>query len=193
MSAGLRAYHNREWTTALSTFGQISKGGFSRKDQAKASEYAAAVKEVAEGINGAGSAGNPAKAAKLWHRAYKADRRIDGHHVPFLVKKLTEAYVAAAKQYYNARRYAEASEAAKEAMNFDPENTEAMGIDDKCREAAKRMLKEAEAQLAQGSNASARDKARQVMKILGMMDPDAQKAGEIARKAQEASMGGDED
>lgn len=193
MAAGLRAYHNREWSAAEAAFTQVAKGGSSRKDAAKAGEYAAAVKEVGESVNGAGSASNPAKAARLWHKAYKADRRIDNHHGPYLVKMLTVAYVSAAKEYYDARRYAEAAEAAREAMNFDPDNAQAMALDDKCRDAAQRMLKEAEAQLAQGSYASARDKARQVMKILGMMDPSAQKAGEIAKKAQEASTGGDED
>ncbi|MEY3013293.1 MAG: hypothetical protein RIT45_2028 [Pseudomonadota bacterium] len=193
MASGLRAYHNREWSAAEAAFSQIANGGFSRKDKSKASDFAAAVKEVGDSNQAATSASSPIKAARAWQKAYKADRRVDGHHGPWLVKQLTAAWVSAADQLYKAKRYPEAAEAAREAMNFDPENVKAMDIDDKCREAAKGMLQKAQQHLDQKNYATARDMARKVMQILGMMDPASQKAREIAIKAQEASSGGDED
>lgn len=192
-AAGLRAYHNREWSAAEASFSQIANGGFGRKDKSEASEFVTAVKEVASSTQAANASSSPIKAARAWQKAYKADRRVDGHHGPWLVKKLTEAWVSAAQQLYGAKRYPEAAEAAREAMNFDPENAKAMDIDDKCREAAKGMLKKAEEHLQQKNYATARDLARKVMQILGMMDPASQKARDIALKAQEASSGGDED
>lgn len=193
MSQGLRAYHNKEWSAAEAAFSQVASGGFSRKDKSKATEFLEAVKDVGKSTQDAGSASSPIKAARAWQKAYKADRRVDGHHGPWLVKQLTKAWVSAAEQLFKARRYPEAAEAAREAMNFDPENAKAMDIDDKCREAAKGMLKKAEEHLQQKNYATARDMARKVMQILGMMDPASQKAREIAIKAQEASSGGDED
>ncbi len=193
-AAAMTAYHNREWSAANAALTQIVDGGFSRKDKAKAAEDRDAVKEVADGMQqGEANAASPQKAARAWNKAYKADRRLDRHHSAAIVKKLGSAWGAAADQLFKAKRYGEAKEAADEAMNFDPDNQNAMDIADKCREAAKQMLKDAEKHLKEKNYATARDLARKVTQILGMMDPDSQKARDIALKATEASSGGDED
>ena len=193
-ASAMTAYHNREWSAAIATLSQIADGGFSRKDKAKAAEDRDAVKEVADGMQqGEANAASPQKAARAWNKAYKADVRLDRHHSAAIVKKLGTAWGAAADQLFKAKRYSEAKEAADEAMNFDPDNQSAMDIADKCREAAKQMLKDAEKHLKEKNYATARDLARKVTQILGMMDPDSQKARDIALKATEASSGGDED
>ncbi len=194
LATAYTAYHNRQWSAADTALSQVVDGGFSRKDKAKATSDREAMREVAEGFQAAeANAGSPGKAAKAWVKAYEADKRIDGHHAPFLVKKVSSSFVAAADQAFKAKRYDAAHEAVQEAMNYDPDSTAAMELDDKIKAAARQMLKDAERHLKEKNYITARDQAKKAALILGSSDPDAAKAKEIVLKANDASAGGEED
>jgi len=193
MTTGLKAYHNRKWSDAQRAFREVTEGNFDKKSRSKAAVYLGAVKDVASGFATAESVASPLKRAKAFKKAYTADRRVDGHFGPALVRKLAAAYVAAGKAFYKGHRYPEAADAVREAMNFDPENNEAMDLEQKCIGQAGKLLQKAKDHMNKANYATARDYARQVTRILPGMDPRAAEAREIRKKASEASIQGDDD
>ena len=78
-------------------------------------------------------------------------------------------------------------------MNYDDVNKAAMDLEEKCIGQAVKMLAVAKKHMEKKHYATARDLARQVSHILPAMDPQAAEAREIAKKASEASVAGDED
>ena len=193
MTSGVKAYHNRKWSDAQRSFETVAGGRFDKSERNKASTYASAVKDVALGFSQAESVSSPLKRARAFKKAYAADRRIDGHFGPTLVRKLSAAYVQAGKALYTGHRYPEAADAVREAMNFDPENTEAQKLEQQCIEQAGKLLQKAKEHMNKSNYATARDYARQVTRILPGMDPRAAEAREIRKKASEASVQGDDD
>lgn len=192
-NTALKAYHERQWSAAQQSLGNVSDGNFSSADKKKAREYAASVQMVASAMGVAETAGSPIKKARAFQKAYNADRKVDGHFGPVLVGRLTEAYVAAGKGAFSSRRYAKAAEAAREAMNYDPVHQGAMDLEEKCIAQAATMLEQARDHLKKRNYATARDLARQVTQILPALDPRAGEAREIAKKATEASVSGDDE
>ena len=193
-SAGLNAYHQRKWSAAKQAFGSIAKGGFGAADKTKASGYLAAVAEVSKAMADVQSAANnPLKASRAYERAYQADRRLDGHFGPTFAKQLTNALVVTGQTYFKKKRFAKAAQKARDAMNYDDVNKGAMDLEEKCITQAVKMLAVAKQHMEKKHYATARDLARQVSHILPAMDPQAAEAREIAKKASEASVAGDED
>ncbi len=193
LSKGLKAYHNRQWSAAQQAFTALTKGGYSKKDRAKAAKYLSASKDVAAAFGTAESQSNPLKQASAFRKAYAADKRVDGHFGPMLVKKLTAAYVTAAQAFYKRGRYAKASEAVREAMNYDPENAKAMKLEDQCMSKAAQLLAKAKSHMEKKNYATAQGLAREVMGVLPTMDPRSAEARDIAKKAAAASVAGDDD
>lgn len=189
----LKAYHNRQWSAATSALTSIVEGSYSKADKEKAADQSAAVQEVSASMSFAETATSPFKKARAFQKAYSADRRMDGHFGPVLVRGLTDAYVAAGQASFKARRFGKAADAVREAMNFDPENKAAMDLEEKCIQAAAKMLAQAKEHMAKKNYATARDLARQVSVILPALDPGAAEAREIAKKATEASVAGDDE
>ncbi len=187
------AYHKRKWSAAQQALNNVIDGSFGKGDKTKASEYIKAIKDVAGSMGFAETASSPIKQARAYQKAYNADRKVDGHFGPVLVKKLTGAYVVAGKNAFKRRRFAKAAEAAREAMNYDPENLGAMDLEEKCIGQAAGMLEKAREHLKKRNHATARDLARQVSLILPALDPRAAEAREIAKKATEAQVSGDDE
>jgi len=191
--AALTAYHSRKWSAAQAALSNVTNGSFSKDDKAKASEYASKIQEVAGSMGFAETAASPIKKARAYQKAYNADRKVDGHFGPVLVNKLTEAYVTAGRNAFKKRYFAKSAEAAREAMNYDPENLGAMDLEEKCIGQAASMLEHAREHLKKRNHATARDLAHQVSLILPALDPRAAEAREIAKKATEAQVSGDDE
>ncbi len=186
-SAGLAAYKARQWAGAQQAFDAIAQGPYPKEAKAKALGYAAAAKDVGDAIGeGSASGVSPKKAVTAWKRAYAADKRVDGSQGSFLVGKIADAYLAIAKDAFAKKQFADASEAAGEALNYVPEKTEAQQIVDRCTAQAGAMLAEAKSHLEKKNYGAARDLARQVAHILPSNDPRSQQAQDIAKKANEA-------
>lgn len=190
---GLKAYHNREWSAAKAAFTAVAKGNFKKADRAKAAKYLTGSSEVAAAFGTANTQQSPLRQAKAWRKAYAADKRVDGHFGAMLIKRLTAAYVTAGKQLYKGAHYAKAAEAVREAMNYDPENAEAMKLEDRCMSQAVKLLGKAKQHMAKGNHATAQSLAREVMGVLPSMDPRAAEARNIAKKAAAADVAGDDD
>jgi tetratricopeptide (TPR) repeat protein len=187
-SAGLSAYHNRQWTPAVQAFDAIAAGPASKDQKAKAAAYAAAVRQVEASMNEAQSAAaNSKKAIAAWKQAYNADRRVDGTHGAFIAGKLADGYLAQSKANLSAKKYSEAFEDAQEALNYQPDKAEANQIVDKCMQQATTMLKDAKDLMEKKNYLGARDLARTVAHILPASDKRAQEAQDIAKKATELS------
>ncbi len=192
-TSALNSYHNRQWSAAQQALSNVTSGSFGKDDKAKAKGYSVAIQNVAGAMGFAETASSPIKKARAYQKAYNADRKVDGHFGPVLVKKLTEAYVVAGKAAYRSRRYAKAAEASREAMNYDPEHLGAMDLEEKCIGQAAGMLEQAREHMKKSNHATARDLARQVAQILPALDPRAAEAREIAKKATEAQVSGDDE
>lgn len=187
-SAGLTAYHNRQWTAAVQAFDLVANSGHSKDQKAKAAAYAAAVRQVETSLNEAAAAGsNAKKAIAAYRKAYDTDRRVDGAHGAFIAGKLADAHLGLAKAAMSGKKYADAFEEANEALNFQPEKTEATQIVEKCMAQAGSMLKDAKDLMDNKKYMAARDLARTVAHILPASDKRAQEAQEIAKKATEMS------
>ncbi len=193
LAQGLRAYHDRKWSAAVAAFEKVAEGGYGRGDKSKAGAWVAAVKDVSSSLGSADAGGGNAAVARSLKKAYEADRRIDGHFGPTLVKRVAGAYVKVAEDRYAQKKYADAADAVREAQNFDYENAKAQSIQDKCVDKAVSMLAEAKDHMGKQNHATARDLARRVVRILPAMDPRAAEAREIAKKATMASTAGDDD
>ncbi|MCO4763528.1 MAG: FHA domain-containing protein, partial [Myxococcales bacterium] len=193
LARGLKAYHNREWSAAKSAFTAVAKGSFSKAERAKGGKYLAGSADVAAAFGTANTQANPLRQAKAWRKAYAADKRVDGHFGAMLIKRLTKAYVIAGKQLYKGGHYAKAAEAVREAMNYDPENAQAMKLEDQCVSQAAKLLSKAKAHMAKKNYATAQGLAREVMGVLPSMDPRAAEARNIAKKAAAADVAGDDD
>ncbi|GEM_PF-3454771 len=193
MKMGLKAYHNRQWSEAQRAFSTIADGGYDKKSRGKARVYLGAVKEVATGFAAAETVNRPVQLARAYKKAYAADRRIDGHFGPTLVRKLVAAYVDAGKALFKRHQYPAAASAVREAMNYDPDNSQAQKLDEACIKQAGKMLQKAKEHMNRKNYATARDLAGQVTQILPGMDPRAAQAREIRKKASEASIQGDDD
>ncbi len=187
-TTGLSAYHTRQWTPAVQAFDAIAAGGASKDQKAKAAAYSAAVRQVEASINEAQSAAaNSKKAIAAWKQAYNADRRVDGTHSAFIAGKLADGYLAQSKANFAVKQYSQAFEDAQEALNYQPDKTEANQIVDKCIQQAATMLKDAKDLMDKKNYLGARDLARTVAHILPASDKRAQEAQDIAKKATELS------
>jgi pSer/pThr/pTyr-binding forkhead associated (FHA) protein len=185
---GLAAYHGKNWATAIEQFEAIANGPFAKDQKAKASAYAAAVKSVRDELDTAsGASSSPRKAAGAYKAAYNADRRVDGAHGGWLAGKIADAYLAVAKASFAGKNYADAADAVREAMNYQPDKPEAVQLEGRCVAQASSMLKEAKDNMSKKNYAAARDLARQVVRILPSIDPRAAEAQDIAKQATEAA------
>ena len=193
LASGLKDYHNRKWSDAQRSFSTVAEGPFDTASRSKAAVYLGAVKDVSLGFSTASTVSSPLKRARAFKKAYSADRRIDGHFGPSLVRKLATSYVEAAEAFYKGHRYPEAADAVREAMNFDPENAKAQKLEQMCIDEAGKILKKAKDHMNRKNHATARDYARQVTRILPAMDPRAAEARKIRKDASEASIQGDDD
>lgn len=185
---GMTAYHAKQWSAAIQAFEAIAGGPVPKDAKAKAAGFSASVKAVQDGLTDATAPGVSArKAVAAYKVAYNADRRIDGFLGGFLAGKIAEAYVAQARDSFGKKQFADASEAAGEALNFMPEKAEAQQIIDKCNAQAAVMLQQAKSHFDKKNYGEARDLARQVAHILPASDKRAQEAQDIAKKANEAN------
>ncbi|MFZ4577605.1 MAG: FHA domain-containing protein [Myxococcota bacterium] len=185
---GLAAYHGKNWATAIEQFEAIANGAYPKDQKAKASAYAAAVKSVRDELDTAsGASSSPRKAAGAYKAAYNADRRVDGAHGGWLAGKIADAYLAVAKASFAGKNYADAADAVREAMNYQPDKPEAVQLEGRCVAQASSMLKEAKDNMSKKNYAAARDLARQVVRILPSIDPRAAEAQDIAKQATEAA------
>ena len=189
----LKAYHNRKWSAAQQAFEVVAKGNYKKNERSKAAKHLAATKIVASVMANAAGMSNPLKKAAAYRKAYQADKDVDGHFGPVLIKKVTESYVRAAKMQYQRRRYGKAAQLVREALNYDPENAEAMKLDDQCTTKAGELLKAAKSHLDKQNYGKARDLARQVKSMLPNLDPRVAEARDIEKKAAAASVAGDDD
>ncbi len=187
----LKAYGARQFSAALQAFDAVANGPFSKEEKKKASTFAAAVKKVEAAWNDAqGAAGNPKKAASAWKAMREADGDINGAHKAHCTDQLIKAYVAAAKAARAAGNCQEAVEQAEEANNYTATGThpDTKAVIDGCKADGKKLLDQAEAALAAGKGQVAKELAIKAEKILGM-DPLAQKAKDIQKKAAAAGRG----
>jgi len=185
---GLDAYHARNWSAAVKSFEEISSGPYPKEAKAKATGYAGAVKSVEDALADASTnASNARKAVNAYKAAYNADRRVDGHHGSFLAGKLADLYLALAKSAFGSKNYADAADAVRESLNYQPDKPEATSLEQKCMQQATSMLKEAKEHMAKKNHAEARDLARQVVHILPSMDPRSAEAEALAKQATEAA------
>ncbi len=185
---GLEAYHARNWSAAIKVFEEISTGPYPKEAKAKATGYAGAVKSVEDALNDAnGNAANARKAVNAYKAAYNADRRVDGHHGAFFAGKLADLYLALAKSSFGTKNYADAADAVRESLNYQPDKPEATALEQKCMQQATAMLKDAKDHMAKKNYANARDLARQVVHILPSSDPRSAEAEALAKQATEAA------
>ena len=186
-ASGFNAYHSRSWSAAIQAFDGIANGPYPKPDKAKGAAMAGAVKAVEEELNKAGAAGaNARAAANAYKAAYNADKRVDSHHGGFLAGKIADAYLAQARTAFGAKNYADAADAVRESMNYNPDKPESLALEAKCVQQASVMLKDAKGHMEKKNFAVARDLARQVVRIVPSMDPRYGEAQDIAKKATEA-------
>ncbi|HAN30676.1 MAG TPA: hypothetical protein DCQ06_03680 [Myxococcales bacterium] len=193
LKRAFKSYHNRQWSAARKAFATVAKGNYKKSERTKAAKHLSAVKIVSTAMVSAGSMSSPVKKAVSYRKAYQADKDVDGHFGPTLIKKVTESYVTAAQMQYKRRRYGKAAQLVREALNYDPENAAAMKLDDQCTTKAGELLKAAKSHLSKGNYGKARDLARQVESMLPNLDPRVGEARGVAKKAAEASVAGDDD
>ncbi len=189
--AGLKAYGARQFSAAVQAFDAIANGPFPKDEKKKAATFAAAVKKAEAAWNEAqAAAGNPKKAAMAWKTMREADGDVNGAHKAHCTDQLIKAYVAAAKAARAAGNCQEAVEQAEEANNYTATGThpETKAVIEGCKADGKKLLDQAEAALAAGKGQVAKELAIKAEKILGM-DPLAQKAKDIQKKAAAAGHG----
>ncbi|MBM4342987.1 MAG: FHA domain-containing protein [Deltaproteobacteria bacterium] len=189
--AGLKAYGARQFSAAVQAFEAIANGPFSKDEKKKAVTFAAACKKVEAAWNEAqAAASNPKKAAAAWKAMREADGDVSGTHKAHCTDQLIKAYIAAAKAARGAGNCQEAVEQAEEANNYTATGThpETKAVIDGCKADGKKLLDQAEAALQAGKGQVAKELAIKAEKILGM-DPLAQKAKDIQKKAAAAGRG----
>ena len=142
---------------------------------------------VEDTVDANGNAANARKAVNAYKAAYNADRRVDGHHGAFFAGKLADLYLALAKSSFGTKNYADAADAVRESLNYQPDKPEATALEQKCMQQATAMLKDAKDHMAKKNYANARDLARQVVHILPSSDPRSAEAEALAKQATEAA------
>ena len=173
---GLSLYRAGDYPRSVVFFLKVENS--SSKHSRKARKYRKKVQEFERSFRKgrrAASSGSISPAIASLTQAYQADRVLGGAHRQKVGKLLSRMCTLRGKSALNSKDYATAGQYFKKAIFHNPQNSEAKNMMAKLRSAAKRIFEEASV-LKDVDNNEARNKFKQVLKMLPSNDPLYQKA-----------------